>query len=150
MSAGRSLLDTGCVCVERLPSRISWGSYWERNQKSKTAVARGRVLRSRLPSAIFDKLNGSSPSWSLVFHHFAAPRAPRGSLNGCHVKAMLTYSHSLSHGYQGFMPFSPDHREAAGPVGPAVACVEVHCKLQTVTSCALATASTAVMELIKL
>ena len=34
----------------------------------------------------------------------------------------------------------------AGPAGPAVARVEVHCKLQTVTSCALATASTAVME----
>ena len=59
---------------------------------------------------------------------------------------MLAYSHSLSHDHQGFRPFSPDHREAAGPVGPAVARVEVHCKLQTVASCALATASTAVME----
>ena len=59
---------------------------------------------------------------------------------------MLAYGHSLSHGHQGFRPFSPDHREAAGPVGPAVARVEVHCKLQTVTSCVLATASTAVME----
>ena len=59
---------------------------------------------------------------------------------------MLAYSHSLSYGHQGFMPFSPDHREAAGPVGPAVAGVQVHCKLQTVPSCALATASTALME----
>ena len=37
-------------------------------------------------------------------------------------------------------------KPAAGPVGPAVARVKVHCKLQTVTSCALTTASTAVME----
>ena len=58
----------------------------------------------------------------------------------------LTYGHGLSFDHQGFRPFSPDHREAAGPVGPAVARVEVHCKLQTVTSYALATASMAVME----
>ena len=63
-----------------------------------------------------------------------------------HVKVMLAYSHSLSYDHQGFRPFSPDHREAAGPVGPAVASAQVHCKLQTVASCALATASTAVME----
>ena len=104
------------------------------------------MLRSRLPSAILEKLNGSSPSWSLNFHHFATPWAPRGSLTGGHVKVMLAYSHSLSYDHQGFRPFSPDHREAAGPVGPAVASAQVHCKLQTVASCALATASTAVME----
>ena len=39
---------------------------------------------------------------------------------------MLAYGHSLSHDHQGFRPFSPDHREAAGPVGPAVARVQVH------------------------
>ena len=104
------------------------------------------MLRSRLPSAILDKLNGSSPSWSSNFHHFAAPWAPRGSLTGGHVKVMLAYGYSLSHDHQGFRPFSPDHREAAGPVGPAVASAQVHCKLQTVASCALATASKAVME----
>ena len=98
-----------------------------------------------LPSAIFDKLNGSSPSCAPNFHHFAARR---GSLTGGHVKMMLVYSHSLSYDHQGFRPFSPDHIEAAGPVGPAVACVEVHCKLQTVTSCALATAYMAVMEVL--
>ena len=59
---------------------------------------------------------------------------------------MLAYSHSLSYDHQGFRPFGPGHREAAGPVGPAVASAQVHCKLQTVASCALATASTAVME----
>ena len=59
---------------------------------------------------------------------------------------MLAYDHSLSLDHQGFRPFIADHREAAGPVGPAVARVKVHCKLQTVTSCALATASMAVME----
>ena len=59
---------------------------------------------------------------------------------------MLAYGHILSHGHQGFRPFSNDHREAAGPVGPAVARIKVYCKLQTVTSCALATASMAVME----
>jgi hypothetical protein len=52
---------------------------------------------------------------------------------------MLAYGHSLSLDYQGFRPFSTDHREAAGPVGPAEAGVEVDCKLQTVPSCALAT-----------
>ena len=67
------------------------------------------MLRSRLPSAIFDKLNGSSPSCSSNFHHFAAPWAPRGSLTGGHVKVMLAYGHSLSHGPQGFRPFSSDH-----------------------------------------
>ena len=59
---------------------------------------------------------------------------------------MLAYSHSLSYDHQGFRPFGPDHGEAAGPVGPAVASAQVHCKLQTVDSCALATASAAVME----
>ena len=60
---------------------------------------------------------------------------------------MLAYGHGLSLDHQGFKPFSFDHRKAAGPVGPAVTRVEVHCKLQTVTSCALATASAAaVME----
>ena len=59
---------------------------------------------------------------------------------------MLAYGYSLSHGHQGFGPFNPHHREAAGPVGPAVASVQVHCKLQTVALCALATSSTAVME----
>ena len=63
---------------------------------------------------------------------------------------VLVYNHSLSLDHQGFRPFSLHHREVAGPVGPAVARVQVHCKLQTVTSCALATASTAVMEVIKL
>ena len=61
---------------------------------------------------------------------------------------MLAYGHSLSYDHQGFMPFSPDHREAAGPVGPAVSRVQVHCNLQTVTSCDLATASTAVIGLV--
>ncbi len=62
---------------------------------------------------------------------------------------MLAYDYSLSHhGHHGFRPFSPDHREAAGPVGPAAVRVKVHCKLQTVTSCALATASTAVIGLV--
>ena len=73
-----------------------------------------------LPSRIFDKLNSSSPSWSSDFHHFAAPWAPRASLTGGHVKVMLVYSHSLSYDHQGFRPFSPDHKEAAGPVGSAV------------------------------
>ena len=59
---------------------------------------------------------------------------------------MLAYGHSLSYGHQGFRPFSPDHREAAGPVGPAVARVQVHCDHQIVPSRALTTASTAVME----
>ena len=72
------------------------------------------------------------------------------SLTGGHVKVMVAYSHGLSLDHQGFRPFSPGHREAAGPVGPAVARIEVHCKLQTVTSRALTTAcphaSTAVME----
>ena len=63
---------------------------------------------------------------------------------------MLAYDYSLSHGHQGFRPFSPDHREAAEPVGQAVAGVHVHCDLQTAPSCALATASTAVMEVSKL
>ena len=64
------------------------------------------------------------------------------------MKVMLSYGHSLSYDHQGFRPFSPDHREAAGPVGPAVSRVQVHCNLQTVTSCALATASTAVIGLV--
>ena len=61
---------------------------------------------------------------------------------------MLAYGCRLSHDHQGFRPFSPDHREVAGPVVPAVARAEVHCKLQTVPSCALATASTAVIGLV--
>ena len=62
-----------------------------------------------------------------------------------HVKVMLACGHSLSHDHQGFRPFSPDHREAAGPVGPAVTRIKIHCDLQTVPSCALATASMTVM-----
>ena len=49
-----------------------------------------------------------------------------------HVKVMLAYGHTLSYGHKGFRPFTPDHREAAQPVGAAVARVEVHCDLQTV------------------
>ena len=133
--------DTGSVHVKRLHWRTSWTPYRDQNQKSKTAVARGRGRRSRLPSRILEKLNSSSPSWSSNFHHFAAPWAPRGSLTGGHVKVMLAYGCRLSHDHQGFRPFSPDHREAAGPVGPAVARVKVHSDLQIVPSCALATAS---------
>ena len=32
---------------------------------------------------------------------------------------MLAYGYSLLYDHQGFRPFTPDHREAAGPVGPA-------------------------------
>ena len=60
---------------------------------------RGRTV---LPSAIFDKLNGSSPSWSSNFHHFATLWTPRGSLTEGHVKVMLAYGHSLSYDHQGF------------------------------------------------
>ena len=67
------------------------------------------MLRSRLPSAILNQPNSSSPSWSPDFRHLAAPWVPRESLTGGHVKGMLAYSHSLSHGLQGFRPFSPDH-----------------------------------------
>ena len=84
----------------------------------------------------------------LELSHFLLLSGSRGSLTGGHAKVMLAYGHSLSYGHQGFRPFSPDHREAAGPVGPAVARVQVHCNLQTVTSCALATASTAVIGLV--
>ena len=85
------------------------------------------MLHSRLPSAIFDLLPGSSSSWSPNFHHFAAPCALRGSLTEGHVKVMLAYGYSLSHGQQGVKPFTPDHREAAQPMGAAVAGVEVLC-----------------------
>ena len=80
------------------------------------------------------------------FHQFAAPWAPHGRLTIGHVKVMMAYDHSIFLDHQGFRPFSTDHREAAGPVGLAVARVEVHYKLQTVTSCALATASMTVIE----
>ena len=59
-------------------------------------------------------------------------RATRGSLTEGHVKVMLAYGYSLSHGHQGFMPFTTDHREAAQPMGAAVAGVEVLCEHQTV------------------
>ena len=51
-----------------------------------------------------------------------------------HVKVMLAYGHTLSYGHKGFMPFTPDHREAAQPVGPAVARVEGHCYHEAVPS----------------
>ena len=70
---------------------------------------------------LISSIYGSSPSCALNFRHFATLWAPRGSLTGGHVKVMLAYGHSLSLDHQGFRPFSPDHREAAGPVGPAVA-----------------------------
>ena len=41
-----------------------------------------------------------------------------------HVKVMLAYDHTLSYGNQGFRPFTPDHREAAQPLGAAVARVK--------------------------
>ena len=132
--------------MKRVHSRRSWGSYRERNQKSPTVVTWGHYGGMSLRSAILEKLNSSIPSCASNFHHFAIPWAPRGSLTGGHVKVMLAYGHSLSLDHQGFRPFSPDHREAAGPVGPAVARVQVHCDHQTVPSRALTTASTAVME----
>ena len=96
-------------------------------------------LRSNRSSTI------TRPGGPGTFALFAAQRS-RGSLTGGHAKVMLAYGHSLFLDHQGFGPFSTDHREATGLVGPAVARVEIHCKLQTVTSCALTTASTAVME----
>ena len=62
----------------------------------------------------------------------ATPWAPRGSLTEGHVKVVLSYGYSLSHGHQGFKPFTADHREAAQPMGAAVAGVEVLCEHQTV------------------
>ena len=50
------------------------------------------------------------------------------------VKVMLAYGHTLSYGNQGFRPFTPDHREAAQPVGAAEARVKVHCDHPIVTS----------------
>ena len=89
---------------------------------------------------------GRAPAVPRTFRA-APPRGrPADDPHEGHVKVMLAYSHSLSYDHQGFRPFAPDHREAAGPVGPAVARVQVHCKLQTMPPCALATASTAVME----
>ena len=61
-------------------------------------------------------------------------RPAGASLEAMAVKVMLAYSHSLSYDHQGFKPFGPDHREAAGPVGPAVASLQVHCDHQTVPS----------------
>ena len=58
--------------------------------------------------------------------------APRESLTEGHVKVMLAYGYSLSHGHQGFMPFTTDHIEAAQPMGAAVDGVEVLCEHQTV------------------
>ena len=46
---------------------------------------------------------------------------------------MLAYGQSLSHDHQGVRPFSPDHREAAGSVGPAVTRVQVYC--MTIKQC---------------
>ena len=137
--------DTGSVRVKRILRGTSWTPPWDGNQKSATAVRRRRPLRVALPSPIFDFRPRASPSWSLSFHHFATPGTPRGSLTEGHIKVMLAYGCRLSHDHQDFRSFITDHREAAGPVGPAVARVKVHCDLQTVPSCALATASTAVM-----
>ena len=123
---------TGSVRVEREPSGTSWSSYRERNKKSATAVPPGRGGRVALRSAIFDLLPGSSSSWSPNFHHFATPWAPRCSLTGGHVKVILAYGYSLSHGHHGFMTFTTDHREAAQPMGAAVARIEVLCDHQTV------------------
>ena len=52
---------------------------------------------------------------------------PHGSLTEGHVKVMFVYGYSLSHGHHGFRPFTTDHREAAQPMGAAVAGVEVLC-----------------------
>ena len=57
---------------------------------------------------------------------------PVSSLTEGHVKVMLAYGYSLSHGHQGFMPFTTDHIEAAQPMGAAVDGVEVLCEHQTV------------------
>ena len=66
------------------------------------------------------------------------PRGPAGhpmdKPHEGHVKVMLAYDHTLSYGDQGFRPFTPDHREAAQPLGAAVASVKVHCDHQTVPS----------------
>ena len=64
-----------------------------------------------LPSRIFDKLNGSSPSWAFDFRLCATPRAPRGGSTGGHVRmTFLAHGYSLLYDHQGFRPFTPDHR----------------------------------------
>ena len=47
-----------------------------------------------LPSRIFDLRPGTRSSWSLNFHYFATPWAPRESLTGGHVKVMLRWRRS--------------------------------------------------------
>ena len=130
----RHFRHKGSLRLKDVLWRPSWTLPWDENQKSATAVLEGRTLPTALPSPIFDCRLWSSPSCASNFHHFAAPRAARESLTGGHVKVMLAYGHSLSYGHKGFRPFTPDHREAAQPVGAAVASVEVRCDHQTVPS----------------
>ena len=77
-------IPTGCGRVKHILSRTSWGAYRARNQKSKTAVARGRPLRSRLPSRIFDNGYGSASSWSWEFALFVGSGPSAASLAGVH------------------------------------------------------------------
>ena len=113
-------------------------------------------MRVALRSAICPETPRRGPGWRRRWSLLPPEGAKRGSLRHCtlegggHVKVMLACSHSLSYDHQGFRPYGTHHIEAAGPMGPAVACIQVHCKLQTVTSCALATASMAVMEVMNI
>ena len=91
---------------------------------TRTLAARGTTVADSQMHASFE-LQGP-PTF--------ATSPPHGHPVEGHVKVMLAYSHSLSHDHQGFRPFSPDHREAAGPVGPAAARVEVHLNHRTVPS----------------
>ena len=115
---------------------------------TKSKIGDGSDLRTRptqvtsvadFPICFLGRALAGPPTFTIRFRRpVGAPREPHW--RPCKGDK-LAYGHSLSLDHQGFRPFSPDHREAAGPVGPAVARVEVHCKLQTKTSCALMTAS---------
>ena len=58
--------------MKRILLRISWTAHRRRHRKSATAVRRRRCLRTVLPSAIFESVLASSPSWSSVSNLFGS------------------------------------------------------------------------------
>ena len=81
------------------------------------------------------------------FFTISPPRGrPAGDPREGHIKMMLAYGLTLSYGHQGLRPFTPDHREAAHPMGTAVSRVEAFCDHLTVPTWPLTTAITAAVE----
>ena len=106
------------------------------------------LLHDRLGFFIYVPVRPLAGPRSFGLPRACRARAPRPTPTGACVEMTLAYVYTLSCGQQGFRPFGPHHREAAGQVGSPAASSHVPSDHQTALSRALATAPIAVKAVV--